>query len=44
MLRKLNITLGIFAVCGALFVGGVYFYTHHTSIENNKVIKELGGN
>lgn len=43
MLRKLNIALGIFAICGALFVGGVYVYTHHTSIENKKVIKELGG-
>lgn len=44
MLRKLNITLGIFAIIGALFVGGVYLYTTKVNIDDNKIVESLGGN
>ncbi len=43
MLRKLNISLGIIALVGALFCGGFYAYTHFSSIENSKVIRNLEG-
>lgn len=44
MLRKLNTTLAIFAILGALFCGGVFLYTHHSSIENSDIVQQLGGN
>lgn len=43
MLKKLNITLGIIALCGALFAGGVWIYANHTEIENSKIIQQIGG-
>ncbi len=43
MLRKLNYTLGIIALCGALFCGGVFAYTHLSDIKDSKIIRELGG-
>ena len=43
MLRKINTALGIVAVIGALFVSGVFAYTHLSDIEDSNIVKELGG-
>ena len=43
MLRKLNTALGIIAIVGALFCGGMYAYTHLSSIENSSIVQQLGG-
>lgn len=43
MLRKLNTALGIMAIVGALFVGGMFLYTHFSNIENSEIVQQLGG-
>lgn len=42
MLRKINIALGIAALVGLLFCGGVLLYTHLSDIENSKIVQQLG--
>lgn len=41
MLRKLNITLGILCVIGALFISGIALYDHMTDPTTSKVIEQL---
>lgn len=43
MIKKLNITLAVIAVIGALFCGGMYAYNHFSDVQNSKVIQQLGG-
>lgn len=43
MLRRLNITLAILALCGAMFVGGIYLYTNVFNKDISKVVDELEG-
>lgn len=41
MLRKLNITLGILCVIGALFIGGILLYDHLTDPTTSKIVEQL---
>lgn len=43
MLKKLNITLGILVLIGALLCGGFYIYCHSNSIADSSVIQTLEG-
>lgn len=43
MLRKLNITLAVLALVGALFWGGMAAYSHFSNPQNSKVVEKLGG-
>lgn len=43
MLRKINITLAIIAVIGAVALVSCYAYDHFAKLENSKIIKQLEG-
>jgi hypothetical protein len=43
MLKKINTSLGIIAIVGLLFCGGVFLYTHFSNIENSHIVQQLGG-
>lgn len=44
MIKKINFTLGIIAICGALFVGSVILLNHLTDVNNSSIVQQLGGN
>ncbi len=41
MLRKLNITLGILCVIGAMFIGGMIAYEHFSDVNNSKIAQKV---
>ena len=43
MLRKLNVTLGIIAICGALLFGGLKIYQSRVDIAESDFVQQLGG-
>lgn len=43
MLRKLNTTLALIAVAGAVFCGAVFAFTHVSDIKDSTIVKQLGG-
>lgn len=42
-MKRINIYLAIVAVVGALFCGGIFAYTHLSSLENSKIVQQLEG-
>lgn len=43
MLKKINFTLAIIALCTTLFVGGVALYTRMSDLSNSKIVRQLEG-
>lgn len=41
MIRKLNITLAILCVIGAVFIGGMLAYEHFSDVSNGKVAQQV---
>ena len=41
MIRKLNITLAILCVIGAIFVGSMLAYEHFSDVSNGKVAHQV---
>ena len=41
MIKKLNITLVIACVIGAIFIGGVLLYDHFTDIRDSNIVTQL---
>ncbi len=45
MIRKINITLAILCIAGALLVGGMFAYEKFSDVHNSKVAQTVeGGN
>lgn len=43
MLKKINFTLAIIAVCSTLFLAGVGLYTHFSDLSKSSIVTQLEG-
>lgn len=41
MIRKINITLGILCLIGAMFIGGMLAYEHFDDVKSGKIATQV---